>query len=204
MPRIVETIVTTVDAAGTAHIAPLGLIAGDGGWVLAPFRPSRTLENLRTVPFAVASHTDDVRVFAGCLTGRRDWPTAPAGKVPGVRLAAALAHWELAVTHVTEDGIRPRFHCRVVDTAAHAPWSGFNRAQGAVLEAAVLVSRLSLLPRDRIETELAYLATAVSKTAGPAEQEAWEWLMERVAAWRAETADGPQGTAPGSAGRRAG
>ena len=29
---------------------------------------------------------------------------------------------------------------------------------------------------------MAYLATAVSKTAGPAEQEAWDWLVERVRA----------------------
>ena len=46
MPRIVETIVTTVNAKGEAHIAPLGLIAEGERWVIAPFRPSRTLDNL--------------------------------------------------------------------------------------------------------------------------------------------------------------
>jgi hypothetical protein len=30
--------------------------------------------NLRHTPFAGVNLTDDVRVFAGCLTGRRDWP----------------------------------------------------------------------------------------------------------------------------------
>ena len=70
-----ETIVTTVDGAGAVHIAPLGLIADGEDWIIAPFRPSRTLDNLRAVPHAVASHVDDVRIFAGCLTGRRDWPT---------------------------------------------------------------------------------------------------------------------------------
>ncbi|HEY7670328.1 MAG TPA: DUF447 domain-containing protein, partial [Hyphomicrobium sp.] len=90
MPRIVETIVTTINAHGEAHIAPLGLIAEGEHWVIAPFRPSRTLENLREVPFAVASHTDDVRVFAGCLTGRRSWPTRPAEKVAGVVLDGAV------------------------------------------------------------------------------------------------------------------
>ena len=63
MPRIVETIVTTTNAKGEAHIAPLGLIEDGDDWIIAPFRPSRTLDNLREVPFAVASHTDDVRVF---------------------------------------------------------------------------------------------------------------------------------------------
>jgi hypothetical protein len=74
MPRIAETIVTTIDGAGAAHIAPLGLIEDGAGWIIAPFRPSRTLDNLRAHPYAVASHTDDVRVFAGCVTGRKNWP----------------------------------------------------------------------------------------------------------------------------------
>ena len=68
MPRIVETIVTTLDADGTPYIAPLGLIADGDNWIIAPFRPSRTLANLERTPFAVASHTDDVRVFAGGVT----------------------------------------------------------------------------------------------------------------------------------------
>src|SRR4051812_12553396 len=110
MPVIRETIVTTVNAAGAVHIAPLGIIADGEDWIIAPFRPSATLDNLRAVPFAVASHTDDVRVFAGCLTGRREWPTIAAGQVPVPRLVAALAHTELAVSHVAEDAQRPRFH----------------------------------------------------------------------------------------------
>jgi hypothetical protein len=180
MPLIRETIVTTADASGAVHVAPLGIIADGEGWVIAPFHPSATLENLRAVPFAVANYTDDVRVFAGCLTGRRAWPTCAAEVVPVPRLAAALAHAELAVERVTEDAQRPRFHCRVVHGATHAPFRGFNRAQAAVVEAAILVSRLHMLPRQKVETEIAYLRIAVEKTAGPAEQEAWDWLMQKV------------------------
>src|SRR5215475_6248957 len=131
MPMIREIIVTTADADGQAHIAPLGIIADGDGWIIAPFHPSATLDNLRAVPFAVANYTDDVRVFAGCLTGRRDWPT-------------------MAVDRVSEDDQRPRFHCRVVHRASHAPFGGFNRAQAAVVEAAILVSRLHMLPRDKV------------------------------------------------------
>src|SRR6185369_72865 len=163
-----------------------GLIAEGDNWVLAPFRPSRTLDNLREVPFAVASHTDDVRVFAGCLTGRRSWPTRAADKVQGAVLDTALSHWELAVDAVTEDDLRPRFSCRVVHVANHRPWGGFNRAQAAVLECAVLVSRLGMLSPEKIEAELAYLTIAIDKTAGEREKEAWGWLMERITAWRAK------------------
>ncbi|HLN09564.1 MAG TPA: DUF447 domain-containing protein [Xanthobacteraceae bacterium] len=180
MPMIRETIVTTMSREGLVHIAPLGIIADGDGWIIAPFRPSKTLENLEVLPFAVANHTDDVRIFAGCLTGRRDWPLTHSAQVPVPRLAAALAHAELAVTEMTEDAQRPRFRCRVVHRAAHAPFAGFNRAQAAVVEAAILVSRLHLLPRHKIETEIAYLGIAVAKTAGAAEREAWNWLMDKI------------------------
>jgi hypothetical protein len=182
MPMIRETIVTTMSAAGAVHIAPLGIIADGDGWIIAPFRPSTTLENLRAVPFAVANYTDDVRVFAGCLTGRTSWPTIASDRVPVPRLEAALAHAELAVDSVTEDEQRPRFRCRVMHRASHAPFAGFNRAQAAVIEAAILVSRLHMLPREKIESEIAYLESAVTKTAGLVEQEAWDWLMEKVRA----------------------
>lgn len=188
MPRIVETIVTTIDASGVSHIAPLGLIADGSGWIVAPFQPSRTLDNLRTVPFAVASHTDDVRVFAGCITGRRDWPLIAADRVRGVRLAEALSHWELEVKSVTEDAQRPRFLCRIVHRATHAPFEGFNRAQAAVIECAVLVTRLKMLPPEKVEAELKYLEITISKTAGEREQVAWSWLMERIDAWRRDQA----------------
>lgn len=180
MPMIRETIVTTADRTGRVHIAPIGIIADGEGWIIAPFRPSTTLDNLRAVPFAVANYTDDVRVFAGCLTGRELWPTTAAGEVPVPRLAGALAHAELAVVHVEEDDQRPRFHCRTVRSASHAPFAGLNRAQSAVIEAAILASRLDFLPRGKVEREIAYLESAVQKTAGPAEAEAWSWLMHRI------------------------
>ncbi len=186
MPRIVETIVTTTNAKGEAHIAPLGLIEDGERWVIAPFRPSRTLDNLSEVPYAVASHTDDVRVFAGCVTGRRNWDTSAATRVPGVRLSDAVSHWELEVDSFVDDPQRPRFSCNLAYEASHRPWEGFNRAQAAVLECAVLVTRLKMLPTEKIDNELKYLEIAISKTAGPREEEAWGWLMEKIEAWRAE------------------
>src|SRR5277367_4249437 len=103
MPMIRESIVVTVNALGEPHLAPLGLIAEGERWILAPFHPSTTLDNLRQAPFAVANLTDDVRVFAGCLTGRGDWPTTACDEIAVPRFAGALAHAELAVTRITED-----------------------------------------------------------------------------------------------------
>ncbi|HWN49108.1 MAG TPA: DUF447 domain-containing protein, partial [Xanthobacteraceae bacterium] len=100
MPMIRETILTTTGPAGAVHLAPLGLIADGEEWIIAPFRPSTTLDNLRGVPYAVANYTDDVRIFAGCLTGRHQWPTVASDRIPVQRLAGALAHAELAVDRV--------------------------------------------------------------------------------------------------------
>lgn len=182
-----ETIVTSLSAQGAAHIAPMGVHVLDGGDMLVlPFRPSTTLDNILATRHAVLNYCDDVRVFAGCLTGRRDWPLVAAERVPGMRLAGALAHAELELARVEDDPLRPRLYCRVVHEANHAPFRGFNRAQYAVLEAAILVSRLHLLPWDKIEAELAYLRIGLDKTAGPAEREAWAWLLAEVDAFRQE------------------
>ena len=54
----------------------------------------------------------------------------------------------------------------------------------AVIEGAILVSRLHMLPEQRVAREIAHLEIAVSKTAGPDEREAWGWIMERIAAHR--------------------
>jgi hypothetical protein len=188
MPMIRETILTTVGGDGRVHIAPIGIIADGDGWIIAPFRPSTTLDNLTAVPFAVANYTDDVRIFAGCLTGRSAWPTTASDSVPVPRLAGALAHAELAVVDVTEHAQRPRFHCAVVHRRSHAPFAGFNRAKAAVIEAAILVSRLHFLPREKVEAEIAHLAIAVEKTAGAEEAEAWAWLMEAIRAHYADEA----------------
>jgi hypothetical protein len=53
-----------------------------------------------------------------------------------------------------------------------------------VIEAAILVSRLGMLPAEKIDREMGYLAIAIEKTAGPQEREAWGWLTQRIEAFR--------------------
>ena len=183
-----ETIVTTLGAGGMPYMAPMGVRNEDGLYRVAPFRPSRTLDNLLRSGQAVINYTDDVRVFAGFHTGRRDWPTVPAGVVRGVRLARALAHVEIEVARWEDDEVRPRIWCRELARETHAAFRGFNRAQAAVVEASILVSRLHMLPAEKIDREMDYLRIAVEKTAGPREREAWRWLEDRVAGHRRDGA----------------
>jgi hypothetical protein len=183
---IQETIITTQNISGIAHIAPMGIHVNGDDFIILPFRPSTTLNNLLESKTAVINYCDDVRVFAGCLTGRRDWPLTVAVKINGKVLQCALAHSEVELVRIEDDSIRPRLFCRAVHTVNHAPFRGFNRAQYSVLEAAILISRLNRLPMEKIESEIDYLRIGLEKTAGDRELEAWGWLMAVIEKFKAE------------------
>lgn len=177
---ILETIITSVDEHGRAHVTPFGIRMQDSLVVISPYKPSTTLANILATKHAVMNLTDDVRVFAGALTRRQPWALLPTDKVEGYRLADTLAHKELKLVKVEQDAMRPQLFLEVVYEAQHKPFQGFNRAQAAVIELAVLVSRLTRLPMEKITQEMSYLAIAIEKTAGPRELEAWNWLVEAV------------------------
>jgi hypothetical protein len=108
--RIFEVVITTCTPEGDVHIAPMGVRYVGDAVVLKPFKPSRTLENVLATRSAVLNAVSDVRVFAGCVTGRRSWPTVPVEARRGtdaVRLACAHAHVLLRLAAVSEDEQRP-------------------------------------------------------------------------------------------------
>ena len=199
---IYETVITTQDTNGRAHVAPMGvryrpLADGSAGVVLMPFKPSTTHHNIVATGHAVLNIVSDTRVFATCVTGLRDaavlqlLPLAPLSPAAlsaqcapfaGQRLACALRHLPLRLALQQDDAQRPLLHMAVLAQVDHAPFIGLNRAQAAVVEGAVLVSRLHLLPPDKISREMDYLQIAIDKTAAPEEQEAWGWLRAAVAA----------------------
>lgn len=177
---ILEAIVISRNEDGTPHIAPFGVREREGRILIAPFRPSTSLSNMLARKECVLNFTDDVRVFAGALTGRRNWPVKPSSKIEGFVLESALSHQELVLDEVVEDDVRPNLFFKKIHEAHHQAFRGFNRAQAAVVELAVLVSRLDRLPLEKITQEIQYLQIAIEKTAGEREWEAWGWLMEKV------------------------
>ncbi|MCK5829377.1 MAG: DUF447 family protein [Methylococcales bacterium] len=183
---IQEVIVTTQNAQGMTHIAPMGIHLVGDEFIILPFRPSTTLSNILESATAVLNYTDDVRIFAGCLSGRRDWPLSETEKVQGHFLSSALAHRELKLVRIESDETRPKLYCKAVHTVNHAPFTGFNRAQNSVLEAAILVSRLKILPLEKINREIEYLSIGLNKTSGEREREAWGWLMQEIEQHRQE------------------
>ncbi len=185
---IQETIVITQNNSGVAHIAPMGVhlsAEAPDEFIILPFRPSTTLNNLLESKTAVINYCDDVRVFAGCLTGRRDWLLKPAEKINGQVLSCALAHTEVELVSVEDDETRPKLFCKAMHSTNHAPFMGFNRAQYSVLEAAILISRLNMLPLEKIQAEIDYLRIGLEKTAGDRELEAWGWLMTVIEDYKA-------------------
>jgi len=183
---IFETIISTQDTIGNVHITPFGIREHDGYVIISPFKPSTTLTNILSTQCAVVNMTDDVRVFAGAIVKRQQFEVVPANMIKGHRLTNALSHQELTLFKIEEDDVRPKLWMKVVHSGLHAAFKGFNRAQAAVVELAVLVSRLHLLPKEKIEQERAYLQIAMDKTAGEHEWEAWTWLIEKIENFYAE------------------
>ena len=64
----------------------------------------------------------------------------------------------------------------VVERGRLRDFCGFNRAQHAVLEAAILATRVERLPADEIFAQLDRLRPLVEKTGGAAEERAWAFL----------------------------
>ena len=183
---IFETIIVSTDIDGAAHVTPFGVKHEDELVVISPFKPSRTLSNILVTKSATVNLTDDVRVFAGALTKRQAWTLLPANKVSGFRLEGCLNHMELSLVDVREDAERPQLVMQPVETQHHAAFKGFNRAQAAVIELAVLASRLRMLPQEKVKSELNYLQIAIDKTAGERELEAWRWLTDKIDAYYQE------------------
>jgi len=71
-------------------------------------------------------------------------------------------------------------HTRVVHCGRLRDFFGFNRGKHAVLEGAILATRVHLIDRQQILDEFACLRVIVQKTAGPREHEAFELLEQYI------------------------
>lgn len=181
---ILEGLVTTLDAAGALNVAPMGPIVADD-WSslrLRPFTTSQTYRNLSVRPCGVFHVVDDVLLLAQAAIGRLPVPpeTIPAEKIDGRVVASACRWYEFEVVGIDASRDRAEIEARVVHAGRLRDFYGFNRAKHAVLEAAILATRVHILPRPEIEAELARLRSPVEKTAGPREREAFAMLCAYI------------------------
>ena len=175
---IVESIVTTLGADGSVNCAPMGVEWGEAVIVLKPFLETATYRNVLATGAAVVNLVDDARVFARAAISNPEYPTVPADVVRGVVLSDCCSWRELTVRSIDSTPPRSRIETSVVHRGVRREFIGFNRARHAVLEAAIYATRLHLLERAFLESEMARLQVIVDKTAGPDEREAMALLTE--------------------------
>lgn len=180
---ILEGLVTTTDPAGAMHLAPMGpRVEPDwSGFLLRPFPTSQTYRNLKAHGQGVLHVTDDVLLLARAAVGQAPpQESRPADRVSGFVLPSACRFYEFVVREMDESRERVHIWTRVVHRGTLREFFGLNRAKHAVVEAAILATRLHLLPADEVRADYRKLRILVEKTGGPAEHEAFEFLTAHV------------------------
>jgi hypothetical protein len=183
---ILEGIVTTLNADGSVNIAPMGPRVDEAmrRIVLRPFKTATTYQNLRRTGQGVLHVTDDVELLARAAIARLDPSPAvvPAEGIEGFRLAETCRWYSFKVRELDDRDERTTIAAEVVASGQVRDFFGFNRAKHAVVEAAILATRVHLLPAEEIATEFARLKMLVDKTGGAQEQRAFDLLSQFVAA----------------------
>ena len=186
---ILEGLVTTTDPSGRMHLAAMGPQVDDAAGqierlLLKPFASSQTAGNLGRLPEGVFHVTDDALLLARVVTGTLAEPPScrPATALRGWVLNDACRSYEFQVVEADASQDRQRLEARVVAVHEGRPFVGFNRARHAVVEGAILVTRLHLLGAEEVQRRFRELAVLVEKTGGPREHEAFALLERRVAA----------------------
>jgi hypothetical protein len=184
MPLILESIVTTRNPDGSVNIAPMGPIVDEGvtRLLLRPFKTSTTFQNLVRTRCGICHVTDDVLLLAQAAINRivPEPRLLPAEAVVGDVLADACRWYEFRVTAIDDSSERTEMQAEVVHTGRLRDFFGFNRAKHAVVEGAILATRVHLLPRESLLEQFAALRVTVEKTAGPSEMQAFALLDEHV------------------------
>lgn len=188
MPLIAEGIVTTLNQDGTTNVSPMGPIVDRQirRMELRPFATSQTYANLARTKAGVFHVTDDVELLAraavGSLEPLPDFVSAQT--ISGRVLADACRWFEFEVESIDDSQDRISLRCSVTYTGRIRDFFGFNRAKHAVLEAAILATRLHILPREEVVAEFQRLEVIVRKTAGPDEERAFKFLCDFLEKYR--------------------
>ena len=189
---ILESIATTVSGAGRVNIAPMGpqvdeFSAPDWDrFVLRPFKTSTTYQNLGSTGRAVIHVTDDASLFARAAVEAIDHDEAVEKYVRPLHDGAAWVlldchRWfAVEVESQIDDGPRAELACRVIESGIVRPFFGFNRAKHAVIEAAILATRVDFIPADSLIEQLDRLRPLIDKTGGAAERDAFALLNKTI------------------------
>lgn len=181
---ILEALLTTIDADGGVNLAPMGPVVDRtmSRLTLRPFQTSRTYANLKRTGQGVMHVTDDVELLARAAVDRLvvspELKPTPNGQ--GWYLADACRWYAFRVVSLDDRQERTEIVAEVTDRGTVREFFGFNRAKHAVIEAAILATRLHLHPREKVLSDFANLKILVDKTGGEQERRAFDFLQEFV------------------------
>ena len=182
---ILESLVTTLNEDGSVNVAPMGprVEPGFRVFVLRPFKTATTYRNLKRCGEGVLHVTDDALMIARAAVGLDPVAeTRAADFVSGRVIASACRYHEFRVTDLDDREDRATIACEVVASGVLREFFGFNRAKHAVVEAAILATRVGIVPMAEINDELRRLRSPVEKTGGPDERAAFALLVAYVEA----------------------
>jgi hypothetical protein len=183
---ILEGIVTTLCEDGRVNISPMGprVDSEMRELVLRPYQTSTTYQNLKRTGQGVFHVTDDVWLLAQAAIGTPDPlpELIPTEAVEGFILAGACRWYAFRVRELDDREPRTHIVAEVVASGRLRDFVGFNRAKHAVLEAAILATRIGILPGEQITSEMAHLAVMVEKTGGELERRAFAFLQNYITA----------------------
>jgi hypothetical protein len=184
---ILEGLVTTINPDESIHLAPMGPRI-DPHWrrlLLRPFPTSHTFRNLKAHGEGVLHVTDDVLLLARAALGQAGIPPhRRAERINGFVLEDACRVYEFQVKNIDESGERVQIDAEIIHGQSLREFWGFNRAKHAVLEAAILATRLHLLPIAEVIEEYRKLRTIVEKTGAEREIEAFAFLQNALDRYR--------------------
>jgi hypothetical protein len=193
---ILEGVVTTLSLDGVLNVAPMGpKVEGVdlARFVLRPYRTSTTYRNLKATGEGVLHATDDVLLMARAVVGRLEGvESRPTSVVRGAILAVSGRYVEFRVVELDDDQERTTIVVKSVSEGRSGELFGLNRAKHAVVEAAILATRLRFLPVGEVLAEYEKLAILVEKTGGPAEREAFAMLAAHAGSFAREPAIPPE------------
>jgi len=177
---IVETIFSTVDENGGPNFAPMGVEWGEEFLTVRPFRNTRTCRNLLSTGYGVVNLADDVLAYVRCALYDAALPHFPAKTVPGVVFSGTCSWREVRLLSQSGNDERAELPCRVLYDGRQRDFLGFRRASNAIIEAAILATRLAILDRNMLAESLSHYAAIVNKTGDDIEKQAFHLVQEYV------------------------
>jgi hypothetical protein len=197
MPReqlVIEGIVTTIGADGQVNIAPMGPKVDRQFRTLRlrPFKTSQTYLNLKHHPEGVFHVVDDVLLLAQAAIGRIEPQPMMlmSDHVWGYILRDACRFYAFKVENIDDSADRAEIDVTIVWDGRIRDHFGFNRAMHAVLEACILATRVHMLPKADILTELGRLAPLVEKTGGERERVAFQFVENYIQTYEPAKVEG--------------